>query len=45
MTLGGSGGGEGDLVTSGGVASSSRLARGEVGLLFNSENGDAWMIG
>ena len=45
ITFGGSAGGEGDLSTSGGVASSELLARGDVGLLFRSENGEVWMIG
>ena len=37
----GSGGGEGDLSASGGVTSSESLTGGEVGLFFNSENGEA----
>ena len=45
ITFCGSAGGEGDLSTSGGVASSELLARGDVGLLFRSENGEVWMIG
>lgn len=40
-----SAGGEGALSTSGGRSSSEPLARGEVGGFFNSENGEAWIIG
>ena len=45
ITFGGSVGGEGTLSTSGGVPSSEPWASGEVGIFFNSENGEAWMIG
>lgn len=45
ITLGISTGGEGDFSTPGGGPSSSSLVSGEVGLFFNSENGEAWMIG
>ena len=40
-----SAGGEGDSSTSGGEPSSEPLANGEVGVFFNSENGEAWMVG
>jgi len=33
------------LSTSGGVESSEPLASGEVGLFFDSGNGEAWMVG
>ena len=45
ITLGDSGRGGGELLTSGGVARSEPLENGEVGDFFNSENGEAWMIG
>jgi len=44
-TFGGSAGGEGDLSTSGGVKSSEALTSGDVEVLLNSENGEAWMVG
>jgi len=45
ITFGGSAGGEGALSTSGGVPGSESLASGGVGVFFNSENGEARMIG
>ena len=45
ITLDISTGGGGGSLTSGGVASSESLASGEVGLFFNSGNGEVWMIG
>ena len=45
ITFGGSVGGGGTSSTSGGVPSSEPLASGGVGVFFNSENGEAWMIG
>jgi hypothetical protein len=45
ITLGISTGGEGDLSTSGGVASPELGTRGEIGLFLSSKNGDVWMVG
>ena len=45
ITFGGSVGGEGTSSTSGGVPSSEPLASGGVGVFFNSENGEAWIVG
>lgn len=45
MTLGISTMGEGNFSTSGGEASSDPLASGEVGLFFDSGNGEVWMGG
>ena len=40
-----SAGGEGVSLTSGGEPSSEPLESGEVGIFFNSENGEAWIVG
>jgi hypothetical protein len=45
ITFDGSVGGDGALSTSGEVPSSEPPASGEAGVFFNSENGEAWMIG